>query len=111
MADPVWLLVMFDLPVKTSTQRRHANQYRKLLLQLGFSAVQLSIYSRYFLNATGCLPTLKRVKNAIPTDGAVRVLHLTDSQWSKQDRFFGPTAIETAKNVPTLELFDTWDEP
>ena len=38
MADPVWLMVMFDLPVKTKNERKLANRYRHVLLDLGLTA-------------------------------------------------------------------------
>ena len=50
MADPVWLMVMFDLPVKTKNERKLANRYRHVLLDLGFDRMQLSVYAKYYLN-------------------------------------------------------------
>ena len=71
---------MFDLPVKTKQQRREATQYRKLLLDLGFSQVQLSVYSKYLVNASGVRGILPWLKGRVPPRGEVRVLRLTDEQ-------------------------------
>lgn len=111
MADSVWLLVMFDLPVLTKEQRRSATQYRKLLLRLGFDAAQLSVYCKYLINASSSIPVLSRVKASVPFEGSVRVLTLTDGQWSHQDRFFGPEAVDAEIRPGILEFFDTWDSP
>jgi CRISPR-associated protein Cas2 len=111
MADPVWLLVMFDLPVLTKEQRRSATRYRKLLLHLGFNAAQLSVYSKYLINASSAIPVLSRVKSSVPLEGSVRVLKLTDGQWSSQDRFFGPEIMKEETKPGILEFFDTWESP
>ena len=47
MADPVWLLVMFDLPVASRHQRKAAHDYREMLYDKGFSRVQFSVYAKY----------------------------------------------------------------
>jgi CRISPR-associated protein Cas2 len=80
MAEPVWLLVMFDLPVTTKTQRRMATQYRNMLLDFGFSQVQFSIYSKYFVNATGVRRILSPLKSFIPEEGEVRADRCTNGE-------------------------------
>ena len=110
MADPVWLLVMFDLPVLTKIQRRESARYRKLLLNEGFDQLQLSVYSKYLINATGVRSCLRPIKEFVPVEGAVRVFLLTDTQWASQFRFWGPTEVPPEKKPGILELFETWEE-
>ncbi len=110
MADPVWLLVMFDLPVKTKEQRRLSNSYRKLLLDLGFNQVQLSVYSKYLVNASGVRSILPWVKTNVPARGEVRMLRLTDEQWAATYRFYGPTQVDVEGKPEQLGLFsDDYD--
>ena len=109
MADPVWVLLMFDLPVKTRDQRRRASKYRHMLLETGFSMVQLSVYSKYLINATGLRSILPQIKSEIPKNGAVRVLRLTDEQWAATYRYYGP--IETSPEVVPDQLALFADEP
>lgn len=108
MADPVWLLVMFDLPVQTKEQRRLATAYRKKLLNQGFDMVQLSVYAKYVINQTGVRSILSEVKRTVPKNGAARMLQLTDEQWSSQFRFFGPVEEKPEAKPQVLELFDSW---
>ena len=42
----MWLMVFFDLPVKTKEQRRSATQFRNFLLNDGYMMLQYSVYSR-----------------------------------------------------------------
>lgn len=105
MADPVWLLLMFDMPVKTAEQRRLANRYRHLLLDYGFAQVQLSVYSKYLVNASGVRALLPRLRAGIPPDGAVRIVRLTDEQWASTYRYHGQAEIPNARKPDQLALF------
>ena len=105
MADPVWLMVMFDLPVKTKEQRRGANRYRNMLYDQGFSQVQFSVYAKYLINASGVRSLLPRLRQAIPVNGEVRVLRLTDEQWSSTYRYFGDREVSPEERPSQLELF------
>lgn len=87
MADPVWLLVMFDLPVQTKAQQRAANLFRNLLLDLGCSRVQFSVYARYFPNASQSHRVLKSIEENITPGGAVRVMRFSDAVWSSMKRY------------------------
>ncbi|MEI7775636.1 MAG: CRISPR-associated endonuclease Cas2, partial [Verrucomicrobiota bacterium] len=39
-----WLMVTFDLPVGTKSQRKRATAFREFLLDDGFQIVQWSVY-------------------------------------------------------------------
>ena len=105
MADPVWLLVMFDLPTLVAEQRREATAYRKLLIDRGFSRVQLSVYSRYMINATATIPIVGFLKNSVPDEGYVRILQLTDRQWASGWHLFGESYIQPEAPPEQLVLF------
>lgn len=80
---PMWVMVMFDLPVVTKRQRRDANRYRLDLVAKGFQRIQLSVYARF-------CPTIQRAQkdgadaiSALPPEGYCRILYLTDHQWNR----------------------------
>ena len=106
MADPMWLLVMFDLPVATKEQRRLATKYRNMLLDMGFSQVQYSVYSKYFINATGIRRILTPLKSFIPELGEVRALRITDEQWAGTFRWLGPHDIKVESKPSQLAFFE-----
>jgi len=110
MADPMWLLVMFDLPVKTKRQRKLATDYRKQLLGAGFSAIQLSVYAKYVVNASGLRGVISPLKSLVPTGGEVRLLRLTDTQWGEMYRWYGPHELEPERRPSQLMLFGLDDE-
>lgn len=84
----MWCLVMFDLPVGTNEERRRANEFRHLLLDLGYMMVQFSVYARYTPTQSGNRSTVKEIKANLPPEGHVRILHVSDHQWSRSLRFY-----------------------
>jgi CRISPR-associated protein Cas2 len=104
VADRVWLLVMFDLPVRTKEQRRSANQYRMMLYDRGFAQVQFSVYSKYLLNASGVRSLLPWLRGMVPPEGEVRVLRLTDEQWAGTYRYYGAVEVGAELAPTQLEL-------
>lgn len=80
---PMWVLLMFDLPVVTKKQRTQAARFRNDLIADGYQRVQWSIYARF-------CPTVQKAKrdgraalDNLPPEGECRVLYLTDHQWHR----------------------------
>lgn len=105
MADPVWLLVMFDLPVVTREQRSEANKYRKALYDSGFEQIQFSVYAKYLVNASGVRSLLPVLRGRIPANGEVRVIRLTDEQWAGMYRYYGQVELRPERVPTQLALF------
>ncbi|OFR33290.1 CRISPR-associated endonuclease Cas2 [Actinomyces sp. HMSC065F11] len=103
--DPMWLLVMFDLPVKTNEQVRLANRFRTILLDSGFSMVQFSIYARYTPAGGSDTRMLRIIKSNIPYGGKVRILFLTDKQWSGMAKYSNAVEEKPEKAPEQLAFF------
>lgn len=84
MYQAMWLFAMFDLPVGTREERRAATRFRKDLLREGFSMLQFSVYGRYCVSEEVSHAICKRVEAFLPEDGQVRLLMVTEKQFSKQ---------------------------
>lgn len=85
----MWLFAMFDLPVDTKQARREYAQFRKLLLQQGFSMLQYSVYARYFPTEEASAAMRRALHAQLPPDGQVRLLAVTDRQFGKMEVFLG----------------------
>jgi len=103
--DAMWSVVMFDLPVKTKMQQREANRFRNLLLNLGYSMVQYSVYVRFLPIASGATVPVKTIKKGLPPQGEVRIVHVTDKQWSKGLRFANTAEYEPENPPDQLTIF------
>ncbi|BAR06430.1 CRISPR-associated Cas2 [Scardovia inopinata] len=101
----MWCLVMFDLPVQTKKQRRAATEFRNILLDLGYAMVQYSVYARYTPTQSGNRTTVKVIKRNLPPQGKVRILHISDHQWSSADRYINLKKEKTDETPDLYVLF------
>lgn len=87
--NSMWIIVLFDLPTDTKEARKQYSQFRKLLLDDGFTMMQYSVYMRHCASDENALVHIKRVKTDLPPDGEVRIVKITDKQFGKIEVFFG----------------------
>ncbi len=96
---------MFDLPVDTKKSRKAYAQFRKKLLQDGFTQMQYSIYIRHCASEENAKVHVSRIERSIPDDGEVRVLTITDKQYERMKVFWGKKRRKPEPPPPQLELF------
>lgn len=80
------LMVLFDLPMDTSEDRRHYRHFRKKLLREGFYMMQFSVYARVCVNRQSARFLEKRLSTFVPESGLVQTLIITEKQY--QDMHF-----------------------
>ena len=85
----MWIVAMFDLPVTTPKARKRYAQFRKVLLNEGFSMLQYSVYARYCVGEDSSDAFRARIRRGLPDEGQVRLLSITDRQFGKMEVFHG----------------------
>ncbi len=85
----VRIIVFFDLPVKTSENRRNYSKFRKFLIKNGFIMLQESVYCRMALNQNMAGSILNNVRSNKPPEGLVQILTVTEKQFSKMEYLTG----------------------
>lgn len=101
----MWLFVFFDLPTKTKKERKKYNQFRRYLLNDGFIMMQYSIYTRICKGDDSIDTHKKRVKDHIPNRGNIRMISITDLQFSKMETLIGIKSEEEKLGKKQLLLF------
>ena len=101
----MWLFAMFDLPVDDKKARRAYTRFRKLLIREGFSMLQYSVYARYCPSEEGSDANRTHIRWALPDEGRVRLLAVTDRQFGKMEVFDGKTRRNVEDPPPQLMLF------
>lgn len=101
----MWVLVFFDLPTETRSERKAASGFRKRLLDDGFAMFQFSIYLRFCASRENTEVHIKRTKNILPKKGKVCIMQITDKQFGMIELFHGQKEIEPEKPSQQLELF------
>ena len=101
----MWVLAMFDLPVDTPEARRAYAQFRKKLLQDGFTRLQFSVYVRHCASEENADVHYSRVQVFLPPDGEVRIIAITDKQFERMRVFWGKRRKATEMPPQQLEFF------
>lgn len=101
----MWLFVFFDLPTKTKKERKKYTDFRRVLLKDGFIMMQFSVYVRICKGDESVETHKKRVKEQIPPKGNIRMVSITDLQYSKMETLIGINTPEEKLQKQQLLLF------
>lgn len=83
------LVLFFDLPVETSSQRRAAQKFVKEIKKLGFYMMQESVYLKLGIDAHAISTTIDKVRKLVPSEGNIAVLTVTEKQFSEIEMLLG----------------------
>lgn len=101
--DFMRLIVFFDLPVVTKTDRHAYSVFRKYLIKQGYLMMQYSVYCKLFNNQDAVENHLKMLKKNIPKDGSIRAMMVTEKQYSKILILLGARSVkEEASNLDAV---------
>lgn len=99
------VIVMFDLPVGTSAERREYSVFRKYLIKSGFCMMQESIYCKMAVNSTMADTIVNNIKKNKPKYGLVQVLKITEKQYASMEFIVGQSkmdVLDTTEKVVIL---------
>ena len=83
------IVVFFDLPVLTESNRKDYRTFRKYLIKSGFMMVQESVYCKLAQNSSVADAAVENIKKNKPHEGLVQVLRVTEKQYNKMDFIVG----------------------
>lgn len=98
------ILVMFDLPVFTSEERKRYRSFRKFLILSGFLMLQESIYVKLVLNQTNADLLIQNIRRHKPEDGLVHVLTITEKQYSRMETLVGTVKSDVIDSTERLVI-------
>jgi CRISPR-associated protein Cas2 len=101
----MWVLVFFDLPTETSSERKIAAGFRKHIMKDGFQMFQFSIYLRHCASVENAQVHIKRTKAKLPEKGHVGILCITDKQFGDIEIFYGKKLQDNPSVPQQLEMF------
>lgn len=101
----MWLIVVFDLPVGTKSERRRATGFRNVLLDEGFTMKQFSVYLRSCQNRPAAEALADRIGRRAPPEGDVSIMFFTDKQYGLTRNYAGRAVNETEIKPQQFSLF------
>jgi len=97
------LILFFDLPMITKKDRKRYSDFRKYLIKSGYMMLQFSVYARIFNNRDAANNHLNILKNDVPDEGHIRVMMVTEKQYSKMLIIIGGKSNQ--EKIITIEPF------
>ncbi len=88
------VIVFFDLPVTTFSERKTYTQFRKYLIKSGFLMMQESVYCKLAVNSSAAEAIVDNIKKNRPDNGLVQALKVTEKQFSKMEFIVGESKDE-----------------
>ena len=98
------ILVFFDLPVTTESERRIYCTFRKYLIKNGFLMLQESVYCKLAQNATVGDGIIESIRKNKPASGLVQVLNVTEKQYAKMEYLVGECKSEVLNTEERLVI-------
>lgn len=83
------VIVLFDLPMVTSAERKQYTQFRKHLIKNGFLMMQESVYCKLAQNQAAADYIISNIKKNKPDSGTVQVMKITEKQFSRMETIVG----------------------
>lgn len=101
----MWMMVMFDLPTDTPSERKRAADFRNFLQKKGFYMAQFSVYFRFTGSREESQKYVRAVKMQAPAVGDICILFFTDKQFGDIIHIKNRTSDSLAKKTEQYELF------
>lgn len=88
------IIVFFDLPVLTKSERKVASSFRKFLMNEGYYMLQYSVYVRLCNSIENVEQHYKKLSLEAPKAGSVRCLIVTEKQYADMKIISGKRIIK-----------------
>ena len=98
----MWVIAFFDVPVDTKAARKAYRLFHDALIDDGFDMLQYSVYGRPCPSSENADVHHQRIKCALPPDGEVRIMLLTDKQFERMTIYRGQIRGPTERQPEQL---------
>ena len=74
------LILFFDLPMVTNSDKKTYTSFRKYLIKNGYMMIQFSVYCKIFNNRDAATNHINILRKNIPSKGYIRLMLVTEKQ-------------------------------
>lgn len=99
----MFLFIFFDLPVKTSKDKKSYTLFRRRLQHAGFRYFQHSVYIRECITHELANKHTEKIKRFAPKKGHISILRVTEAQMLKMVNLYQSESVQM-KPSPQLIL-------
>ena len=83
------MLLFFDLPTLTYSQRKSYQKFHKFLIKSGYIMMQESVYCKLALNSSIVKSEKLKLEKNKPEEGLIQMLVVTEKQFSQMEYIIG----------------------
>ena len=76
------LILFFDLPMVTNSDKKTYTSFRKYLIKNGYMMIQFSVYCKIFNNRDATTNHINILRKNIPSKGYIRLMLVTEKQYN-----------------------------
>ena len=99
------VIVLFDLPSVTLTEKREYRRFLDFLLKNGFLMMQESVYTKLALNGTAANSIMQNVRKNKPSSGLVQMIAVTEKQFANMEIVVGSVSSSVLNSDERLVIF------
>jgi CRISPR-associated protein Cas2 len=101
----MWILVFYDLPTFSAEDRKIYAEFRKNILEEGFTMFQFSMYARPCPSRENADVHIRRVEKILPPRGKIGIMTITDKQFAMMRLYYGTASAPPPEGYQQLMLF------
>lgn len=94
------LVLLFDLPSIELYEKKEYNNFKKTLLKNGYYMMQYSVYVKSLNIQTKIQNEVNKIKKSIPINGNIRLIVITEKQYSEMYVLLGKKRDDEIYNSP-----------
>lgn len=98
------LMIFFDLPTKTSVNKRDYRNFRKNLIVNGFFMLQESVYCRMVINEAMAKSVVAKIDSFKPPEGIICALTITEKQFGNMQFITGEYKTDVVTTDQSLVI-------
>ena len=83
------MIIFFDLPVETATEKSAYRHFVKAIKSDGFVMMQKSVYTKLLVNNHSINQERKNIMKVVPKNGIVSILTITEKQFQTIENLIG----------------------
>ena len=92
------MMLFFDLPVETNTQKRDYRHFVKNLKKLGYYMLQETGYVKLGIDTQHVDSSMQKIKAFLPKNGNIMVLNITEKQFSNINVLLGENTTDVVNS-------------
>ena len=101
----MWLLVLFDAPAVSASEKAAHARFRNSLLRLGFTRLQWSCYARAYAREKATGENRAAIERAVPAKARVRLLSVTDMQFEHMTCIDGGARMLPEQKIDQIMVY------